>query len=50
MPGPAYGILNNINLSKANYGSHVLIEQRNFNAGRDYLFAIPANEISLNIR
>ncbi|MFT4155868.1 RagB/SusD family nutrient uptake outer membrane protein [Parafilimonas sp.] len=48
MPGPAYGILNNFNSSRADYNSHVLVEQRNFNTNRDYLFAIPANELSIN--
>jgi hypothetical protein len=48
MPGPVYGILNNFDNSREDYGKHVLVETRSFNAGRDYLWAIPQSERSIN--
>jgi hypothetical protein len=48
MPGPAYGILNNFDQTRADYGRHVLVEQRNFNAARDYLWPVPQSETSIN--
>ena len=48
MPGNVYGILNDYNTSRADYGSHVLVEKRAFNVGRDYLWAVPQNEMDLN--
>ena len=48
MPGNVYGILNNFDTGRADYGSHVLVEKRSFNAGRDYLWAIPQNEMDLD--
>jgi hypothetical protein len=48
MSGNAYGILNNFNSSRADFGKHVLVEKRTFNPARDYLWAIPQNEIDLN--
>ncbi|ANI89073.1 carbohydrate-binding protein SusD [Arachidicoccus ginsenosidimutans] len=47
MNGNAYGILNNYNKSRGDYGSHVLVEKRSFVA-RDYLWAIPQNQIDLS--
>jgi len=48
MPGPAYGILNYFNSLRGDYGQHVLVETRYFNVGRDYLWAIPQNEVDLD--
>lgn len=48
MPGNVYGILNNFNTDRADYGSHVLVENRSFNVSRDYLWPIPQNEMDLN--
>lgn len=48
MPGPAYGILNNYDPSRGDYGKHVLVETRYFNVNRDYLWAIPQNEVDLD--
>jgi len=48
MPGPAYGILNNFNSERADFGKHVLVEQRSFNAARDYLWAVPQSERSIS--
>jgi hypothetical protein len=48
MNGNAYGILNNYNASRADFGQHVLVEKRSFNPARDYLWAIPQNELDLN--
>ena len=48
MPGRALGIFNNFDNSRADYNNYVLVEQRNFDANRDYLWPIPANEMSLN--
>ncbi len=48
MTGNAYGILNNFNSSRADFGQHVLVEKRNFNPARDYVWAIPQNEVDLN--
>ncbi|HEY0298510.1 MAG TPA: RagB/SusD family nutrient uptake outer membrane protein, partial [Arachidicoccus sp.] len=47
MNGNAYGILNNYDKSRADYGKHVLIEARSFTT-RDYLWAIPQNELTLD--
>ncbi len=48
MNGNAFGILNNFNASRADYGKHVLVEKRTFNPAKDYLWAIPQNELDLN--
>ncbi len=48
MPGKTYGILNNFDASRADYGQHVLVETRQFNVGRDYLWAVPVNQLSLD--
>lgn len=48
MPGPVYGVLNNFNSSRSDYGQHVQVEIRAFNPNRDYLWAIPQNELLLN--
>lgn len=47
MNGNAYGILNNYDKTRSDYGKHILIESRTF-ASRDYLWAIPQNEIKLD--
>ncbi|HBL34994.1 MAG TPA: RagB/SusD family nutrient uptake outer membrane protein [Porphyromonadaceae bacterium] len=48
MNGTAYGILNNFDNSRADYGRYVKVEDRSFNVSRDYLWPIPLNEIGLN--
>lgn len=48
MQGTAQGIFNNYDSSRSDYNHYITVEQRNFNAGRDYLWPIPANEIALN--
>jgi len=48
MPGNAYGILNNFDPTRSDYGQHILVESRNFDPARDYLWAIPQNELDLN--
>lgn len=48
MQGPAQGIFNNFDASRGDYNNYVLVEQRSFNPGRDYLWPIPANELTLN--
>jgi hypothetical protein len=48
MSGNAYGILNNFNFGRADFGQHVLVEKRTFNPARDYVWAIPQNEVDLN--
>ncbi|MBW8685024.1 RagB/SusD family nutrient uptake outer membrane protein [Chitinophaga rhizophila] len=49
MAGPAYGILNNFDANrKDDYGKNILVEQRSFQPGRDYLWPVPQREVSLN--
>ncbi|KAA2241779.1 RagB/SusD family nutrient uptake outer membrane protein [Chitinophaga agrisoli] len=48
MNGPVYGILNNFFKSRNDYGKHILVETRVFKPGRDYLWAIPQSERSIN--
>lgn len=48
MPGNVYGILNYWNSERSDYGQHVLVESRQFNAQRDYLWAIPQSEMDVN--
>lgn len=48
MNGTAYGILNNFDNTRNDYGSYVKVEDRSFNAARDYLWPIPLNETGLN--
>ena len=48
MTGPVYGVLNNFDPSRSDYGKHVQVEIRTFNPTRDYLWAIPENELLLN--
>ena len=48
MSGTAYGILNNFDNTRADYGKHVLIEQRTFTNPRDYLWPIPQSDIAQN--
>ena len=48
MPGNVYGVLNNFDATRSDYGQHVLVENRKFNVARDYLWAIPQNELSIN--
>ncbi|MCD8193702.1 MAG: RagB/SusD family nutrient uptake outer membrane protein [Tannerellaceae bacterium] len=43
-----YGIFNSFDPSRSDYGSYVVVESRRFNPDRDYLWAIPLNEIGLN--
>ena len=47
MNGNADGILNTYDKTRSDYGKHILIESRTF-ASRDYLWAIPQNEIKLD--
>ena len=48
MPGNVYGILNNFNNARADYGSHVLVETRVFNPDRNYVWGYPQGEVDLN--
>ena len=48
MPGNVYGILNNFDSERSDYGSHVFIETRTFNANKHYLWPIPQSEVDLN--
>ena len=48
MSGPVYGILNNYDNTRQDFGKHVLVEQRSFSAGRDYLWPVPQSEAALN--
>ncbi|MCI1647403.1 MAG: RagB/SusD family nutrient uptake outer membrane protein [Bacteroides sp.] len=48
MNGTAYGILNNFDNSRGDYGSYVKVEDRSFNSQRDYLWPVPLNEVGLN--
>ncbi len=48
IPGKLYGILNNYNTDRSDYGSHVLVGTRVFDASRDYLWPIPQSEMDLN--
>ncbi len=48
MPGILYGVLNNFDPTRSDYGKHVQVETRVFNPARDYLWAIPQNELLLN--
>ncbi len=48
MNGPVYGIMNNFFKSRRDYGQHVLVETRIFKPTRDYLWAIPQSERSIN--
>jgi hypothetical protein len=48
MPGVAYGILNNYDASRSDYGKHVVVETRNFATPKDYLWPIPQAEVSVN--
>lgn len=48
MQGPAEGIFNNFDSDRGDYNSYVRVEQRSFNPSRDYLWPVPANEITLN--
>jgi hypothetical protein len=48
MPGNVLGVLNNFDPTRSDYGQHVQVEVRAFNPARDYLWAIPENEILLN--
>lgn len=47
MNGNVYGILNNFDNTRADYGKHVLIESRTFTT-KDYLWPIPQNEMDIN--
>lgn len=48
MKGRAEGIFNDFDTSRGDYNAYILVEQRSFNPGRDYLWPIPANELNLN--
>ncbi|MGQ1889289.1 RagB/SusD family nutrient uptake outer membrane protein [Thermophagus sp. OGC60D27] len=48
MPGPVYGILNYWNPEDENYGKHKLIEERQFDPEKDYLWAIPQRDMDIN--
>lgn len=48
MQGPAEGIFNNFDSSRGDYQKYILVEQRGFNPSRDYLWAKPSNERTLN--
>jgi len=47
MPGQALGILNNYDHTRADYGSHVVVETRIW-SDKDYLWAIPQSDIDVN--
>jgi len=48
IPGQIYGIMNDYDQDRSDYGSHVLVGTRVFNADRDYLWPIPQSEMDLN--
>jgi len=48
MVGNVYGILNNFNNVRADYGSHVLVETRVFNPARDYVWGYPQSQVDLD--
>ncbi|GGF16347.1 RagB/SusD family nutrient uptake outer membrane protein [Echinicola rosea] len=48
MPGTALGIFNDFDESRGDFGEHVRVEERQFDPQRDYLWAIPVNEIEIN--
>lgn len=48
MTGIAYGILNNYDNTRSDYGKHVAVETRKFSNPRDYLWSVPQHEIALN--
>ncbi|WP_166336925.1 RagB/SusD family nutrient uptake outer membrane protein [Sphingobacterium chungjuense] len=48
MQGVAQGIFNNFDATRGDFNNYITVERRTFNAGRDYLWPIPANELNLN--
>lgn len=46
--GPVYGILNNFDSNRSDYGANVLVGTRIFNASRDYLWPVPQSEMDIN--
>ncbi|UII25429.1 RagB/SusD family nutrient uptake outer membrane protein [Fulvivirga maritima] len=48
MPGNVYGILNDFDERRGDYGQHILIEERYFDPSKDYLWPIPQQEMDLN--
>jgi starch-binding outer membrane protein, SusD/RagB family len=48
MTGEAYGVLNNFDPTRSDYGKHVPVELRSFNNPRDYLWPVPQGEVALN--
>lgn len=48
LDGQIYGILNNFDDTRTDYGEHVLVGTRVFNADRDYLWPVPQSEIDIN--
>ncbi len=50
MSGNVYGIFNDFDETRGDYGSNVLIENRQFNPGRDYLWPVPQSERDVNTK
>jgi hypothetical protein len=48
MSGSVYGILNYWDSERNDYGEHVLVEKRQFDPQKDYLWAIPQREKDVN--
>lgn len=48
MNGKVYGILNNFDPSRADYGQHVLVETRTFNPNKDYVWGYPQSEVDID--
>jgi hypothetical protein len=48
MSGDVYGIKNYWDTERTDYGQNVLVEQREFNSSKDYLWPVPQGEIDLN--
>jgi hypothetical protein len=48
MSGSVYGILNYWNSEHSDYDEHVLVEERQFDPQKDYLWPIPQSEMDIN--
>ncbi|MBL3655885.1 RagB/SusD family nutrient uptake outer membrane protein [Fulvivirga sediminis] len=48
MPGTVYGIFNDFNQERGDYGQNILVETRIFDPSKDYLWPIPQQEMDLN--
>lgn len=48
MPGDIHGIFNNFDNSREDYGSYVLVETRQFDPSKDYVWGYPQSEVDLN--